>query len=152
MSIGISTAAVTPTAWPESLPAPLSGSISVSPGGTISSSVTQAGTTRRMRFGSGAPDIVDFVLRLTSAQHETLKDFWDDDLENGTGWASADWLTTLGYSSSYCFRFIGYPKRKVQYDDYADWSARVLVMLTADLVSISTAGTLAARTGWLSGS
>jgi hypothetical protein len=97
-------------AWPSTVPAPQREDMRRVPVGAVSRRRCQSGRVEARRFGGAPPDMVEAPILLTVAEYADLVEFYEDDLEMGTEWFTADWIEDLGYTASHAGRFIGYPR------------------------------------------
>lgn len=133
-------------AWPSStLPDPLNEGMSITSGSTVKLRKLESGRNESRRFGDGMPDQLTCTFRLLhSAQYDSpdssttvtinqleyFNDFFDNDLNQGVNWFTADWLTDLGYTSHKA-RFLGYPKVSGVQGYYYDLQATLLIQRSA---------------------
>jgi len=99
--------------WPETLPAPVRDGLSIEFGDNSLSRKCQSGRTEFVRFGSGAPDRFTMKIRLIGNKFDTFRSFFNNDLNRGTNWFSASWITDeLGYFD-HKGKIVGYPQEQV---------------------------------------
>lgn len=118
--------------WPIDLPSPQK-NIVINPGNTRIERKLQSGRTEFRRFGSGKPDQAKILFRLTWAQWETFRDFYEKDLNLGMNWFSADWLIALGYSN-YKAKILGYPREVANQGYFVDIACIVLIQKTSWII------------------
>lgn len=131
--------------WPSTLPPPQK-RISLTPGDTRKIRDSVSGRKEIRRMGSGAPDQIRVLFRLTWAQWAIFKRLHEWDLNLGLNWFSASWLTTLGYSAHKA-RFLGYPREVARQQYFVDVVATLLVQTTADIIGEDTSWPCAATGG-----
>ena len=118
--------------WPSSLPAPLISNLSVELGSNAMMRKCQSGRKTAVRYGSGAPDRWQVVVRLRGTQFSAFRAFYNADLNLGANWFSADWITgALGYAD-HNGKIVGYPRETVSGKDgegtsYKDISFELLI-------------------------
>lgn len=122
--------------WPSTLPPPQK-RISLTPGDTRKIRDSVSGRKEIRRMGSGAPDQIRILFRLTWAQWAIFKRLHEWDLNLGLNWFSASWLTTLGYSAHKA-RLLGYPREVARQQYFVDVIATLLVQATADIIGEDT--------------
>jgi len=99
--------------WPSTLPAPSRDGLSVEFGKNAMDRTCQSGRQERVRYGSGAPDRWQMKIRLIGSQFDTFRSFFNNDLNRGTNWFSASWITDeLGYLD-HKGKIVGYPQEQV---------------------------------------
>ena len=128
--------------WPAGLPAPQK-KISITPGDTRIERRLQSGRTEFRRFGDGKPDQVKVLIRLMWAQWDTLKEFYERDLNLGLNWFSASWLAGLGYSEHKA-KILGYPREVARQGYYVDIVCTLMVQKTVWIIGEDTAWPCAA--------
>lgn len=112
--------------WPETLPPIERGDLSVTP---LSNSVRTkklSGRTEVRTYGSGAWAKGVGTLRLPNDLVATLQSFYARTCNMGLNWFTADWLSTMGYTS-HVARFVNYPRRKGKGVFKSDFSVRLLI-------------------------
>lgn len=132
MGVGIYTYDVVPEAWPD-LPGPTSCRLQPP---QISNRIGQSGRVEKRQFGKRF-DALDLEFKFTSSQKMTFDSFFSSTLGGGINWFTASWLDSVGYSSSYCARISGYPRKQMVHQFYSIITFSVVVSLITDLVSLS---------------
>jgi hypothetical protein len=122
--------------WPAGLPAPQK-KISITPGDTRVERKLQSGRTEFRRFGAGKPDQAKILIRLLWSQWDTFKHFYERDLNLGTNWFSASWLTILGYNE-HKVKFLGYPREVARQGYYIDITCTLLIQKTTWIIGADT--------------
>jgi len=123
--------------WPATLPAPLRDGVSVELGNNSVARKCQSGRTEAVRYGSGSPDRWQVKIRLLGAQFDVFRSFFNADLNIGTNWFSAEWITKdLGYSD-HKGKVVGYPQETVSGKDsdgiaYKDVSFELIIKPSAN--------------------
>lgn len=82
------------------------------------------------RFGSGAPDTMSVKWVLTAAELAYLDTFYTTNLNLGTNWFTASWLTTCGYAS-HAARFLGHYQHRIVTKNLFEISATLIVQTQA---------------------
>ena len=147
MTAALTASLITPVTWDTGIPGPLRSGMKMEAGTNIRRRKLQDGGYEYRRFGSGAPDNWTLTWRLTASEHDDFITFWHDDLEMGSLWFTAAWITTIGYSSDYAGTFIGYPQEKVKRwnsgsSGYSDIQCNILIAAKANLYTISYTGSI----------
>jgi len=123
--------------WPSTLPDPLNEGMSITSGSTVKLRKLESGRYESRRFGDGMPDQLTCTFRLLHHvviepvkveynQLEQFNDFFEGDLNQGTNWFEAGWLSDIGYNS-HVARFFGYPKVSGVQGYYYDLQATLLI-------------------------
>ena len=131
--------------WPLTLPAPQK-KISITPSDTRVGRRLQSGRTEYRQFGDGQPDQAKVLFRLTWAQWETFKHFYDRTLNLGLNWFTANWLTTLGYTD-HGAKILGYPREIARQGYYVDVMCTMLIQKTDWIIGEDTSWPCAADGG-----
>ena len=142
MGIEITTSPVVPEAWPD-LPGPTSCRLQPA---QLSNRIGQSGRIEKRQFGKRF-DALDLEFKFTSSQKTTFDSFFSSTLGGGINWFTASWLDSIGYSSSYCARISGYPRKQAVYQFYSIITFSVVVSLITDLLTLGLDGTLADSAG-----
>ncbi len=123
-------------AWPPGLNGP-ENDAQVKPGTNLFRRKLESGRTEVRRFGSGAPDVVTLSFYFSETDIETFTVWYDWDLNLGSNWFTADWLSIIGYTS-HAARFLGHPKYTGKRGEEWRVSATVIVQKTAWVFSDDT--------------
>lgn len=113
--------------WPESVPGFHRDDCAIQPISTLKVRNCQDGSKEVRRFGSGAPDVVQGRLKLTTAQFATFTSFYESDCALGTLWFEAGWIQDpLGYAAGYVGRILGYT-RPLHREGYKEVQVSILL-------------------------
>lgn len=111
--------------WPATLPCPQK-KPTITPGSTLKRRKLQSGRTEVRRFGDGAPDTVQVIIRFMGNDFAEFEHFYARDLNMGINYFDAPWLVLMGYEAHKA-RILGYLQRNGKRPFYDEYSITLLV-------------------------
>lgn len=118
--------------WPTNL-LPPKDNIRIKPVSTFKQRKLQSGKIENRRFGDGAPEIADVSWDFDESDLSDFYDFYEQNCKNGAIWFTADWLSDIGYSSSYAARFFSYPQA-IENGHINEIRIQILIQLQANIL------------------
>lgn len=117
--------------WPTTLPVPLRDNATCTIGNNVLYRKMESGRREVRRYGSAAPDKWTLTLRLKKDQIDLFNTFFRVNLNLGTNWFTADWITTrLGYPD-HKGKFASYPTLQTDAGSYQDVTIDILIKKSA---------------------